>query len=45
MTSLTKLFSQTILAEGKFPKNIHYGPKISVWIEREIEEWIKNISL
>ena len=30
------------MSEGKFPKNIHLGPKISVWIEREIHEWINS---
>ena len=30
------------MSEGKFPKNIHLGTKISVWIEREIQEWINS---
>ena len=42
MTSLTKTTIYNYMAEGKFPKNIHLGPKISVWIEREIQEWINS---
>ena len=42
MTSLTRTTIYNYMAEGKFPKNIHLGPKISVWIEREIEEWINS---
>ena len=32
----------SLVAKGEFPKNIHLGPKISVWIEREIQEWINS---
>ena len=42
MTSLTRTTIYNYMSEGKFPKNIHLGPKISVWIEREIEEWINS---
>ena len=42
MTSLTRTTIYNYMAEGKFPKNIHLGPKISVWIEREIQEWINS---
>ena len=42
MTSLTITTIYHYMAEGKFPKNIHLGPKISVWIEREIHEWINS---
>ena len=42
MTSLTRTTIYNYIAEGKFPKNIHLGPKISVWIEREIQEWINS---
>ena len=40
MTSLSRTTIYNNMAKGKFPKNIHLGPKISVWIEREIKEWI-----
>ena len=42
MTSPTRTTIYNYMAEGKFPKNIHLGPKISVWIEREIQEWINS---
>ena len=42
MTSLSRTTISDYMAEGKFPKNIHLGPKISVWIEREIQEWINS---
>ena len=42
MTSLTRTTIYNYMTEGKFPKNIHLGPKISVWIEREIQEWINS---
>ena len=42
MTSLSRNTIYDYMAEGKFPKNIHLGPKISVWIEREIQEWINS---
>ena len=42
MTSLSRTTIYDYMAEGNFPKNIHLGPKISVWIEREIEEWINS---
>ncbi len=42
MASLTRTTIYNYMAEGKFPKNIHLGPKISVWIEREIQEWINS---
>ena len=42
MTSLSRTTIYDYMAEGKFPKNINLGPKISVWIEREIQEWINS---
>ena len=42
MTSLSRTTIYDYMAEGKFPKNILLGPKISVWIEREIQEWINS---
>ena len=42
MTSLSRTTIYDYMAEGKFPKNIYLGPKISVWIEREIQEWINS---
>ena len=42
MTSLSRTTIYNNMEKGKFPKNIHLGPKISVWIEREIQEWINS---
>ena len=42
MCAISKTTMYRKMAEGKFPKNIHLGPKISVWIEREIQEWINS---
>ena len=42
ITSLSRTTIYDYMAEEKFPKNIHLGPKISVWIEREIQEWINS---
>ncbi len=42
MTSLSRTTIYNNMAKGEFPKNIHLGPKISVWIEREIQEWINS---
>ena len=42
MTSLSRTTIYNNMAKGKFPKNIHLGPKISVWIERKIQEWINS---
>ena len=42
MNSLTRTSIYNSTVEGKFPKNSHLGPKISVWIEREIQEWINS---
>ena len=31
------------MAEGRFPKGRSVGPKSTVWVEAEIDEWIKSI--
>lgn len=31
------------MAEGRFPKGRSLGPKSTVWVEAEIDEWIKSI--
>ncbi len=33
------------MSEGRFPKSRSLGPKCTVWIEAEIEEWIRLIRL
>lgn len=31
------------MSEGKFPKSRSLGPKCAVWVEAEIEEWIRGV--
>lgn len=31
------------MAEGRFPKGRSVGPKSTVWVEAEIDEWIESI--
>ena len=30
--------------EGRFPKSRSLGPKCAVWVEAEIDEWIRAVS-
>ncbi|WP_066559996.1 helix-turn-helix transcriptional regulator [Croceicoccus bisphenolivorans] len=32
------------MSEGRFPKSRSLGPKCAVWVESEVEEWIKIVS-
>jgi prophage regulatory protein len=32
------------MSEGRFPKCRSLGPKCSVWVEAEINAWIKSVS-
>lgn len=32
------------MSEGRFPKCRSLGPKCSVWVEAEINNWIKSVS-
>jgi len=32
------------MSEGRFPKCRSLGPKCSVWVEAEINDWINSIS-
>lgn len=31
------------MAEGRFPKGRSLGPRCTVWVEAEIDAWIKSI--
>lgn len=33
------------MAEGSFPRSRSLGPKCAVWVEAEIDAWIKQISI
>ena len=32
------------MSEGRFPKSRSLGPKCAVWIEAEIDDWIREIA-
>jgi prophage regulatory protein len=32
------------MSEGRFPKSRSLGPKCAVWVECEIEEWVKEVA-
>lgn len=32
------------MSEGRFPKSRSLGPKCAVWIETEIDDWIREIA-
>lgn len=33
------------MSEGRFPKSRSLGPKCAVWIEAEIDDWVKQVAL
>jgi len=39
-TGLSKSTIYTRIAEGTFPKQISIGPRLVVWIESDIQNWI-----
>ena len=32
------------MSEGRFPKSRSLGPKCAVWVEAEIDSWIRSIA-
>lgn len=32
------------MSEGRFPKSRSLGPKCAVWVEAEIDDWIRTIA-
>lgn len=32
------------MSEGRFPKSRSLGPKCAVWVEAEIDDWIREIA-
>ena len=32
------------MSEGRFPKSRSLGPKCAVWIEAEIDDWVRSIA-
>ena len=31
-----------LIKQGKFPKQIHIGPKSVAWLDSEVSEWLKE---
>ena len=31
-----------LIEQGKFPKQIHIGPKSVAWLDSEVSEWMKE---
>ena len=31
-----------LIKQGKFPKQIHIGPKSVAWLDSEVSEWMKE---
>lgn len=40
LTGLSKSSVYAMIAEGSFPKQIPIGPRLVVWVESEIQNWI-----
>lgn len=32
------------MSEGRFPKSRSLGPKCAVWVEAEIDDWIRGVA-
>lgn len=32
------------MSEGRFPKSRSLGPRCAVWVETEIDDWIRGVS-
>jgi prophage regulatory protein len=33
-----------LMGEGRFPRSRSLGPKCAVWVESEIDEWVKAVA-
>ena len=42
ITGLSKSTIYSRIAEGDFPKQISIGPRLVVWVESEIQNWIAD---
>jgi len=40
MTGLSKSTIYARIAEGSFPKQVPLGPRLVVWVESDIQNWI-----
>jgi prophage regulatory protein len=42
MTGLSKSTIYARISEGSFPRQIALGPRLVVWLEADIQTWIKQ---
>ena len=40
----TQIYIYQRMSEGRFPKSRSLGPKCAVWIEAEIDDWVKQVA-
>jgi len=43
MTGLSKSTIYARMSEGNFPKQISIGPRLVVWLESDIQQWINDL--
>ena len=44
MTGLSKSTIYARMSEGNFPKQISIGPRLVVWLESDIQQWINDLA-
>jgi prophage regulatory protein len=44
MTGLSKSTIYARMSEGNFPKQISIGPRLVVWLESDIQQWIDDLA-
>jgi prophage regulatory protein len=42
LTTLSKSYIYALQAEGRFPRSFQIAPKVSVWTEASINEWMQQ---
>jgi prophage regulatory protein len=43
-TGLSKSTIYARMSEGNFPKQISIGPRLVVWLESDIQQWIDDLA-
>lgn len=41
ITTLSKSYIYSLVAKGQFPKSFQIAPKVSVWTEASVREWMQ----
>lgn len=41
ITTLSKSYIYSLQAEGRFPRSFQIAPKVSVWTDASIREWMQ----